>query len=302
MDRSGRGLSYSAFALTALTIIGITTVALISANSSALSQNSLFPAGGSLPGVDPTSPSKASAVFAPALTEFAPLESFYWQLSGTVKTSVRASIYDIDMEDNERSGLIGRLKARGTKVICYFSAGTYENWRSDASNFPSSALGRPLEDWPGERWLDIRRADVRAVLTRRIQRAVAAGCDAIEPDNLDGYQNNNGLGLTARNQIDFLHWLAAEAHSHGISIGLKNTLEIIVQGNLHQHFDWALNEQCYQYGECNLLKPFARLGKAVFIAEYSRKSSANCANAKANGFTLGYYNLSLNGSKYQPCN
>jgi hypothetical protein len=44
----------------------------------------------------------------------------------------------------------------GRKVICYFSAGSYENWRSDKNDFPSDVLGNKLEHWEGEKWLDIR--------------------------------------------------------------------------------------------------------------------------------------------------
>lgn len=44
----------------------------------------------------------------------------------------------------------------GRKVICYFSAGSYENWRPDRHDFPSDVLGNNLEHWEGEKWLDIR--------------------------------------------------------------------------------------------------------------------------------------------------
>jgi len=33
-------------------------------------------------------------------------------------------------------------------------------------------------------------------------------------------------------------------------------------------FDWALNEECLSYDECDLLKPFLEAGKAVFHVEY----------------------------------
>ena len=34
------------------------------------------------------------------------------------------------------------------------------------------------------------------------------------------------------------------------------------------YFDWALNEQCFQYQECGLLTPFRNAGKAVMNIEY----------------------------------
>lgn len=36
-----------------------------------------------------------------------------------------------------------------------FSAGTKEDWREDADDFPEVALGEPLGDWQGEVWVDI---------------------------------------------------------------------------------------------------------------------------------------------------
>jgi hypothetical protein len=56
----------------------------------------------------------------------------------------------------------------GLKPICYISAGSAENWRPDFQRFPKASLGKSLDGWPGEFWLDIRRADVSAIerLTR----------------------------------------------------------------------------------------------------------------------------------------
>ncbi len=36
-----------------------------------------------------------------------------------------------------------------------FSAGTKEDWREDADDFPEEALGEPLGDWEGEVWVDV---------------------------------------------------------------------------------------------------------------------------------------------------
>lgn len=36
-----------------------------------------------------------------------------------------------------------------------FSAGTKEDWRPDADDFPAEALGEPLGDWEGEVWADV---------------------------------------------------------------------------------------------------------------------------------------------------
>ena len=45
---------------------------------------------------------------------------------------------------------IADLKNQGVFVMCYFSAGSWENWRPDANQFPENCLGRK-NGWPGER-------------------------------------------------------------------------------------------------------------------------------------------------------
>lgn len=233
-----------------------------------------------------------------ANAQFTPGVSWYWQLSGTVKTNMSAKIYDIDLWDNSAE-LFARLKQQGRIVVCYFSAGSYENWRPDAAKFPSSVLGRALDGWPGERWLNIRATAVRDIMKARMDMARAKGCDALEPDNIDGYSNNNGLGLTAADQINYNKFLAREAHTRGMFIALKNSTDLV--GSLVNDFDFAVVEQCYQYNECAAYKPFVTRNKAVLIAEYQTYSSARCADARRNGFSLAYFSLNLDGSKFRPC-
>lgn len=234
----------------------------------------------------------------PARAEIPPGASWYWQLSGDVKMNIGAQVYDIDLFDNS-AGTFAALKARGKTVICYFSGGSYENWRPDAGRFPAAVLGRALDGWPGERWLDVRATAVREIMKARLDLAKAKGCDGVEPDNVDGYSNNNGFGLTKAHQTDYNKFLAREARARGLLIGLKNSTDLV--GALVGSFDFAVVEQCYQYRECAAYRPFISQGKAVLIAEYQRYSTASCADAKRNGFSLVYYNLSLDGSKYQPC-
>ncbi|MEO6095384.1 MAG: endo alpha-1,4 polygalactosaminidase [Fibrobacteria bacterium] len=80
------------------------------------------------------------------------------------------------------------LYAEGRKVICYIDFGFWETGRPDANQFPSSVLGATYKGFPDERWLDIRRIDSLApILRTRLDQALAKGCDAVEPDNMDGY-------------------------------------------------------------------------------------------------------------------
>ncbi len=218
----------------------------------------------------------------PSWWQPAPGTSWQWQLSGTLDTSLDVTMYDIDLFDTPQAA-IDRLHDRGSVVICYLSAGSYEDWRPDSASFPSSVLGNDLDGWPGERWLDIRRLDILGpILAARLDLARAKGCDGVEPDNIDGYANATGFPLTARDQLRFNRWLADQAHRRGLSIGLKNDLDQVAE--LVADFDWALNEQCFQYDECDLLLPFIRSGKAVFGVEYQGDPARFCPRANSLNF------------------
>ncbi|HPM76936.1 MAG TPA: endo alpha-1,4 polygalactosaminidase [bacterium] len=195
----------------------------------------------------------------------APGTSWQWQLSGAVDASFDVAMYDIDLFENDAT-TIQALQADGRVVICYFSAGSFEDWREDAVEFPPDALGAPLDDWEGEWWLDIADETVRQIMTARLDLAAAKGCDGVEPDNMDGYANDNGLGLSADDQLDYNRFIAEQAHARGLSVGLKNDVDQL--DNLVENFDWALNEECHVYDECELYDAFIEAGKAVFNAEY----------------------------------
>lgn len=219
----------------------------------------------------------------------APGTSWQWQLSGTIDPSFDVAMYDVDLE--VPTAVHDRLHADGRIVICYFSAGSREAYRSDVGDLPPAAIGRTLDGWPDERWLDVRHPAVRALATHRLDRAVAAGCDGVEPDNVDGYANATGFDLTAADQLAFNRFLAAEAHARGLSVGLKNDLDQV--DALVGAFDWALDEQCLEYDECAAETPFIDAGKPVFHVEYAGSPATVCPAARALGFDTLIKDLDL---------
>ena len=219
------------------------------------------------------------------------------QLLDDVDTGFDVAVYDVDLVDTLQS-TIDALHTDDRRVICYFSAGSHEDWRSDASTYPEDVVGLPLDDWPGERWLDIRRLDVLGpILEARLDLAVGKGCDAVDPDNVDGYANVTGFDLTASDQLAFNRWLADQAHRRGLGIGLKNDLDQISE--LVTVFDFAVNEECFAFDECGLLTPFLDAGKAVLAIDYSSDPSV-CAGAEAMGLSLVFKEWDL-GAAMQTC-
>lgn len=193
--------------------------------------------------------------------------AWQWQLDTPVDQTIDAAVYDIDLFENDAS-VVAALHAQGRKVICYLSAGSWEDWRPDKDQFPPAVLGNDYEGWPGEKWLDIRRIDLLApVMEARLDQCRDKGFDAIEPDNIDGYTNDTGFPLTYQDQIAYNTWLAQAAHARGLSIGLKNDSDQVA--DLLADFDWALTEDCYVDNWCADMLPFVQAGKPVFAAEYS---------------------------------
>jgi hypothetical protein len=212
----------------------------------------------------------------------APETTFEWILDNYTGSLPAAAVIDADMFET-KAATVAALHAAGKKAICYISFGSWENWRPDRNRFPASVIGKPYDGWKGERWLDIRRIAVLApIFEARLNKCKAKGFDAVEPDNLDGYQNKTGFPLTRADQLRFLKWLANAAHVRGLSIGLKNVPEFIPQ--VLPLYDWALTEECYAQHWCGAMTPFIAANKAVFAVEYTDTNinfTKFCARAKA---------------------
>lgn len=219
------------------------------------------------PGLDPdVDPVTDGDWYGPEVTT-----TWQWQLVGTVAASYDVDVYDIDLFDNDAS-VVDALHADGRKVICYFSAGSSEDWRPDFDRFSPEDMGRKLDDWEGERWLDITSDTVLAIMLGRLDMAAAKGCDGVEPDNVDAYDNDTGFALTAEHQLGYNRRLANEAHERGLTVLLKN--DGGQASELVDYYDGSLNEQCHQYDECGDLAPFIDGGAPIFNAEYANDEGA----------------------------
>ncbi|MER6676707.1 endo alpha-1,4 polygalactosaminidase [Streptomyces sp. NPDC000983] len=223
--------------------------------------------------------------------------AWQWQLDGRVDPSVDVAVYDIDGFENSAAD-VARLHRAGRKVICYVNVGAREDFRPDRDAFPASVLGHP-NGWEGERWLDIRRlAVLRPIMARRFDMCREKGFDAVEPDLVEGYADDTGFPLTGADQLRYNRMIAGLAHERGLAVGLKNDLAQIP--HLVGDFDFAVNEECAQYDECEALKPFVEAGKAVFHVEYAEPDSAFCADSRRLGLSSMRKKLAL-GTWRAPC-
>lgn len=203
------------------------------------------------------------------------------------------NLIEVDGFDTPAATVTALHRSRaGRVVVCYLDAGTWERWRPDAARYPKSLLGRPDDGWAGERWLDIRRyrGTLGTILAARVRMCRAKGFNAVDFDNVDGYQNGTGFTLIAGDQLNFNRFLAGLAHRSGLLVALKNDPAQIPQ--LRPDFDFAVDEQCYQYGGCGLDR-FVAAGKPAFDIEYQLAAGKFCPQANRQNVNALVKHLSL---------
>jgi hypothetical protein len=245
----------------------------------------------------------------------------HWNLGGTINvnnarhigeraidgTTVlpRPAVLDIDGQYNTAQ-TVATLHARGQKVICYIDAGVFEDYRPDAAKFPKSVIGRADQGWDGSYWLDIRRLDILLpIMEARIRDWCSArGFDAVEPDEIDGWENASGFPLTYNDQVVYNRAIAGLIHKYNMAAIQKG--DIIQTQDLVAYFDANLNEECGRYAECTNpyredtdteqvgLQAYTQAGKAVWMAEYRAADATKAGRyAKTYGWNCAQYKLGL---------
>jgi hypothetical protein len=252
--------------------------------------------------------------------------------------TVAPTVFDIDILQDGKCyspqdysvlnyAAVRALHVRGAKVIGYIDVGTAETWRPDFPElqaFDQSCdgclFGDPLSNYPDEYWLNIN-TDVTGInpntgrvqsaqrflldeMLARLKEAKLIGVDAVEFDDVDAWQNRTGLSISAETQLQYNSRLANLAHQLGLSVGLKNDLD--QARALQPYFDFAINEECWDYSECRALKAWPSVyGKAVFNVEYQwgPKPAEFCP--KANSSRYNFNSIRKTGNlfdvPYRPC-
>ncbi|KAL5365887.1 hypothetical protein BJX96DRAFT_159945 [Aspergillus floccosus] len=103
----------------------------------------------------------------------------------------------------------------GFKLIHYISAGSYESWR-DGGEYEGSHLGQVLNSWPDIRWADARSGNIQSILISRLDKAQCIGCNGVDPNNVNDFENESAFLLTQQDSIIVVSCLAHESHSGGI--------------------------------------------------------------------------------------
>jgi Glycoside-hydrolase family GH114 len=266
-------------------------------------------------------------------------------VTGAYPSPGSANIWDTDMfaDSNTDGGVptgaspvAQALHAAGKYSICYIEAGAQQA-EPDSSNFAaadytngSNSQTTEMQGWPGEYWYDIRgfasyvagdpstltgaAVNIAAGLAQRIEGCGVEGQDALEPDDLDGYDNpsqtgaaGGGWGLTQADSAGFERWLAYTAHSDGLAIFQKNDpANATVDEPL---FDGMIIEECNAYddpcaGSGGDATAYLAAGKPVLNAEYTQDGETTakfCPADAAAGIIGALFDVDLGGSTYTPC-
>jgi hypothetical protein len=245
---------------------------------------------------------------------------------------VSPEVYDIDLYvDQSISGegnfvlntaAVDAIHARGRHAICYLNAGSIETFRPDYQAFvdfdeacDGCLIGEPFSArFPDEFWANLdndqgQQDFMLQMIEARVQKCALAGFDGIEFDVVDAYaqgEETTGWNISAATQLEYDQKLANLAHEYGLTVALKNNLGQLAE--LLPYFDYAINEQCFQFEECDSNPPpgydaWVAAGKAVFTVEYRRAPGRFCSQANAANYNSikKSGNFSLYDKAWKPC-
>jgi hypothetical protein len=219
-----------------------------------------------------------------------------WQAkrTGAVDIDEDAQLFYLDAELQDPADL-ATLHAEGRRYLCYLSAGSLEEFRDDAQEFPQQVIGEPLNRFPEERWLDVRAPVVRELMARRIEALARAGCDGVPPSSLSVHAADSGFALTVDDTLDYARWVAERIHAAGMSAGL--TAPAALTSELWPTFDFGLAIACLEGTRCAEFAVFEQAGKPVLHVELGDEDSAIqiCNDAQPLGFLPLVTSPSFNG-------
>src|SRR6266545_26135 len=173
-----------------------------------------------------------------------PGTTWQWQITGDVRAPFhQVDMYDIDLEDAVPS-------ARTRKIPGY-----------GAVRWPTGQNAGVVDQLHDAGIVVICYLDTGAYESYRPDAHLFPK-DVI--GNSSGWENENWLDLRRTSWHKFAPIMWSRL---GLSVGMKNGLEVTDEDTVAA-FDWALNEECFYYDECDKQAAFVTAGKALFQTEY----------------------------------
>ena len=130
-----------------------------------------------------------------------------------------------------------------------------------------------------------------------------------DSDQLEPYRGNPIDGWPGQYWVDFREPAVVDVMKARIALAADKGCDGIEADDLEdvdallEVSDFAINEECFEYDECDALSPFIAAGKAVFHVEYTdgdlaEKGEEICPEATALGFDTLIKHLDLDAERY----
>jgi hypothetical protein len=174
------------------------------------------------------------------------------------------------------------------KTACYLDL-AWEDYRPDAGSFPAQTLGLVYYGYPEERWVDFRQLDeLKPMLDERISMCARKGFDAVELDDIDGFDppSTTGFHLTPGDAENYLAYAFNEVHKYGMTALWKNSPYLSSWGR--QYTEGAVVEECYVSADCTAAQ-----------LQGSRQYGITCTSLTA-GTPCGWTDFSTDKTRQQP--
>lgn len=157
-----------------------------------------------------------------------------------------------------------------------------------------------------EKWLNInndkgQRDWLINEMSKRVAKCQLAGFDGVYFDEGWIWQvRNSGWNIDANTQLLYNTAMLNVAHSYNLATAINYDLPQIA--TLLPYEDFHIDEQCFQYNECNTLLPVVQANKAVFQIEYKNDQSTVCPQEPGSyDWNTEFKNTSLYDYPWQTC-
>lgn len=166
--------------------------------------------------------------------------------------------------------------------VIYFNLGTLESFRKYAvSPYPKSVIGKSVEGWPNERWLDLTNYRTMECLKENIKITISflrkkypRWFPKIDLDNLDGWDYDTGFELDKKDVVEYVNEIISWFHRE-------------FEGEVCYRNGWELVDMlkgdailCEEGLEQNFLKFYDRVQKPVYDIEYYKNTLSAFWNKK----------------------
>jgi len=188
------------------------------------------------------------------------------------------------------AGKIAELQAAGGIVVCHVDLGAIALDDPDASKFMGfevtppdrptaptvgSVIGWSVVGDPNKRYLDLRTASRplwEAIMFKRLDLAKRLGCDGIDAAWMDQIDPGFPLVMSgADNDLtNYFREVVGQLHQRELSAGLRVVSMVgkTLSDGFVESYDFAIDERCAEFKDCDFVRRFAQERKAIFGLDY----------------------------------